>query len=250
MARLSKAQHHLILVSVAALFCIERVSACPSFEKDYYPVKPQTSNAPYMLNVTDEDGRSVYNMYEGPLYGPGQMTYTISLNGTPNGNTTETFVGFIINVYNEFEDEESGQFVKPPPEGASVTRCHYRGKSHFERSYSSDYIVLNEVVQNSTGSMEWTSFQIKWTSPSKYPAGKITIRASVVKEHGVYWDGITLTLNYLCAMPGCYLPGGCPYGLAKSKFGCTLCECAGAASITVPFSGLLLILLTIWHNLM
>ena len=76
MARLSKAQHHLILVSVAALFCIERVSACPSFEKDYYPVKPQTSNAPYMLNVTDEDGRSVYNMYERPHYGPGQMTYT------------------------------------------------------------------------------------------------------------------------------------------------------------------------------
>ena len=34
----------------------------------------------------------------------------------------------------------------------------------------------NEVVQNSTSSMEWTSFQIKWKSPSKYPAGKIVIR--------------------------------------------------------------------------
>ena len=67
---------------------------------------------------------------------------SVSLNGSPNGNTTETFVGFIINVYNEFEDEESGQFVKPPPEGAFVTGCHYSGKSDFERSSSSDYIIL------------------------------------------------------------------------------------------------------------
>ena len=59
---------------------------------------------------------------------------SVSLNGTPNGNTTETFVGFIINVYNELEDEESGQFVKPPPEGTSVTECHYLGRSYFVRS--------------------------------------------------------------------------------------------------------------------
>ncbi|XP_068702513.1 uncharacterized protein [Montipora foliosa] len=235
-----KARYHLILQSVAAFLFIQHASTeirleCPSFERVFHPVKPQTSNAPYMLNVSDEDGRFDYNTHYGPI----QMTHTISLNGTPNGNTTETFVGFIINVYNEFEDEESGQFVKPPPEGTSVTECHYSARSYF-----------NEVVQNSTSSMEWTSFQIKWKSPRKYPAGKIIIRASVVKEHGVYWDGITLTLHYECPTPRCYLPRGCPYGLAKSKFGCTRCECAGAASISVPFSCLLLILLTIWHNLM
>ena len=28
-------------------------------------------------------------------------------------------------------------------------------------------------------------------------------------------------------MPSCNLPYGCPRGLAKSKFGCTLCKCAG-----------------------
>ena len=76
-----KARYHLIVQSVAAFLCIQHASTevrqeCPSFERDFHPVKPQTSNAPYMLNVTDEDGRSVYNMYYGPLYGPGQMTHT------------------------------------------------------------------------------------------------------------------------------------------------------------------------------
>jgi len=210
-------------------------------ERDWYPsVKPQNSSPPYVLNVTDDEGRSVHEdrFNDGPLYGPGQRTYTISLNGTHTGNGTEKFVGFMIYVYNQFEDEESGHFVKPLPEGVSMTECHLNARSY-----------INEVVQNSTNNQEWSSFQIKWKSPTKYPAGKITLSASVVKEHGVYWDGISLTLNYVCPTPGCYLPGGCPHGLARTKFGCITCECAGAAGLTVQFTSTLLIMLTLFYNL-
>ena len=49
----------------------------------------------------------------------------LSLNGTQTGNNTEKFVGFIIYVHNEFEDEESGHFVKPLPQGVSMTECHF-----------------------------------------------------------------------------------------------------------------------------
>ena len=34
------------------------------------------------------------------------------------------FNGFIIYIYNEFEDEESGHFVKPLPAEASMEECH------------------------------------------------------------------------------------------------------------------------------
>ena len=36
-----------------------------------------------------------------------------------------------------------------------------------------------EYVENSTSSDQWTSLKLKWESPQKYPAGKITIRYSV-----------------------------------------------------------------------
>jgi len=34
-------------------------------------------------------------------------------------------------------------------------------------------------VENSTSSNQWSSLQVNWESPQKYPAGKITIRYSV-----------------------------------------------------------------------
>ncbi|KAJ7371729.1 hypothetical protein OS493_023064 [Desmophyllum pertusum] len=162
----------------------------------------------------------------------------VSLNGTRSGNATEKFIGFMISVYNEFHDEESGEFVKPLPAGVSMKECHFNSTSQ-----------MIEFVENSTNSNQWNSLQIKWKSPKKYPAGKITISASVVKEDGVYWDGITLSLNYVCAVPGCNIPGGCDHGLAKTKFGCETCECAGAASLTVRFTSLLLIAFTLFCNL-
>lgn len=49
--------------------------------KDWFPsdVKPQTSKAPYVLDVIRPDGKSVFDdMYSGePQYGPeGELTYT------------------------------------------------------------------------------------------------------------------------------------------------------------------------------
>ena len=44
----------------------------------------------------------------------------VFLNGTHSDNVTEMFTGFMIYVYNEFEDEESGHFVKPLPAGVSM----------------------------------------------------------------------------------------------------------------------------------
>jgi len=210
--------------------------------KDWFPsdVKPQTSKPPYVLDVISPDGKSVLeDMYRGePRYGPEQeLTYTIFLNGTHSDNVTEMFTGFMIYVYNEFEDEESGHFVKPLPAGVSMEECHF--------NQTSQWI---EYVENST-STNRSSLQVKWKSPKKYPAGKITISASVVKEQGVYWEGITLTLNHLCPLPGCTDVEDCPHGLAKTKFGCQTCECAGAGSNTVGFISLLVIVFTLLSNL-
>lgn len=210
--------------------------------KDWFPsdVKPQTSKAPYVLDVIRPDGKSVFDdMYSGePQYGPeGELTYTIFLNGTNSDNVTETFTGFIIYIYNEFEDEESGHFVKPLPAGVSMKDCHFNGTSQGI-----------EYVENST-STNRSSLEVKWKSPKKYPAGKITISASVVQDHGVYWEGITLTLNYLCPIAGCAPADDCPHGFAKTKFGCQTCECAGATSITVGFTGLLVIAFALLSNL-
>ena len=49
----------------------------------------------------------------------------VILNGTQSDNVTEMFTGFIIYIYNEFEDEESGHFVKPLPAGVSMEECHF-----------------------------------------------------------------------------------------------------------------------------
>ena len=58
----------------------EVIIPCPSMKWDWYRgVKPQNSSAPYVLNVTDQNGRSVHeDLYLGwpALYGPGQETYT------------------------------------------------------------------------------------------------------------------------------------------------------------------------------
>ena len=43
------------------------------------------------------------------------------------------------------------------------------------------------MVQNSTNNQEWSSFQIKWKSPTKYPAGKITIRF-ISKFSDIFFD--------------------------------------------------------------
>ena len=41
------------------------------------------------------------------------------------------FTGFIIYIYNEFEDEESGHFVKPLPAGVSMEQCHFNQTSQW-----------------------------------------------------------------------------------------------------------------------
>ena len=56
---------------------------------------------------------------------------TVWLNGTWTGNETEKFVGFMIYVDNEFEDEESGHFVTPLPQGVSMTECHLDARSQY-----------------------------------------------------------------------------------------------------------------------
>ena len=54
------------------------------------------------------------------------MFHLVFLNGTNSDNVTETFTGFIIYIYNEFEDEESGHFVKPLPAGVSMKECNFK----------------------------------------------------------------------------------------------------------------------------
>ena len=74
----------LPLVCIIAIFHIDQVKAevrllC-GMVKDWFPSgsKPQNSQPPYLLNMTDSEGRSVYDdLYMGePHYGPGQRTYT------------------------------------------------------------------------------------------------------------------------------------------------------------------------------
>ncbi|KAL9971701.1 hypothetical protein ACROYT_G017902 [Oculina patagonica] len=102
------------------------------YVKDWFPssVKPQSSKPPYVLDVIGPDGKSVTYRNESH-YGPGQQTYTITLNGTVSGNATEKFTGFMIYVYNEFEDEDSGYFVKPLPAGVSMKECHFNMTSQW-----------------------------------------------------------------------------------------------------------------------
>lgn len=78
MARLPEAPRYLVLVLVAA-YCIHYSSSeiripCPSIRRDYYPIKPQNSPAPYFLNIT-EDGGAIFGDMRGLHYGPSQ-TYT------------------------------------------------------------------------------------------------------------------------------------------------------------------------------
>ena len=74
----------LPMVYIIAIFHIDQVKTevrlpC-GMVKDWFPsgTKPQNSQPPYLLNITDPDGRSVYDdLYMGePHYGPGQTTYT------------------------------------------------------------------------------------------------------------------------------------------------------------------------------
>ena len=53
------------------------------------------------------------------------MFHLVFLNGTQSDDVTEMFTGFIIYIHNEFEDEESGHFVKPLPAGVSMEKCHF-----------------------------------------------------------------------------------------------------------------------------
>lgn len=229
----------LPLVCITTLFHFELVKAdvrvpC-GMVKDWFSsgTKPQSSQPPYMLNVTDPDG----NMDE-PYYASRQKPYTISLNGTRSGDITQNFTGFMLYAYNEFDDEDSGDFLPPLPAGVSKRACHFKG--------TAQYI---EVLENSTNSMQWNSIQIKWKSPEKSISGKITFSASVVKEDGVFWDGPSVTLNHMCPMPSCNLPKGCPNGLARNKYGCINCECAGASSVTVGFLSLVVIIFSAVNNL-
>ena len=84
MSRLLEPWGYVILLWSLDVLSIEQATAgvvysCPSMKRDWYRgVKPQNSSPPYVLNVTDQNGRSVHeDQYRGrPLYGPGQETYT------------------------------------------------------------------------------------------------------------------------------------------------------------------------------
>ena len=39
-------------------------------------------------------------------------------------------MGFIINIYNDFTDEPSGDFVTPLPQGVKEEECHYEARSY------------------------------------------------------------------------------------------------------------------------
>ena len=58
------------------------------------------------------------------------LLFKVSLSGKQTGNDTEKFVGFIINIYNDFTDEPSGDFVTPLPQGVKEEECHYEGRSY------------------------------------------------------------------------------------------------------------------------
>ena len=85
MSRVSETWRCLpLLIWALAALQIQQATAdvrilCPSVKRDFYPgIEPQNSSAPYVLNVTDEDGRSVHEVgFNGPFYGPGfELTYT------------------------------------------------------------------------------------------------------------------------------------------------------------------------------
>jgi len=40
-------------------------------------------------------------------------------------------------------------------------------------------------------------------------------------------NGQFVSFSDVCAIPGCNIPNDCPDGLAKNKYGCEICECAG-----------------------
>ena len=48
---------------------------------------------------------------------------TVRLSGLMSGNSTASFIGFLITAKNEFEDEENGQFIAPLPAGVSRMEC-------------------------------------------------------------------------------------------------------------------------------
>lgn len=199
--------------------------SCGNFMQDWYPsVQPQSSVAPYAVNVSGENGNFNQWSWRSPTYGS-KSVQTVRLSGLMSGNDTEEFIGFLVTAKNEFDDEENGNFIAPFPDGASRMEC---------KNQTSQLI---EVVKNSTSGNEWTSIDLKWRAPEKHPAGKITISASVMKEHGVYWEGISVTLGYHCAGPRC--GNHCPNGYAKTKFGCTTCTCAGAQETAGSILGLL-----------
>ena len=58
------------------------------------------------------------------------LLFKVSLSGKQTGNDTEKFVGFIINIYNDFTDEPSGDFVTPLPQGVKEEECHYEARSY------------------------------------------------------------------------------------------------------------------------
>lgn len=210
--------------------------SCGNFMKDWYPnVEPQSSVPPYALNVSDEGDKFDMYSWRHPTYGP-KTVQTVRLSGLMSGNSTEKFIGFFITARNEFNDEENGHFISPLPNGTSRMEC---------KNSQSQMI---EIANNSTSGLEWTRIDIKWQAPEKHPAGKITISASVLKEHGVFWEGISVTLGYICSGPLC--ANHCPNGYAETKFGCTTCICAGVQAISGSLLGPFLAVLSLSFHFM
>ena len=55
----------------------------------------------------------------------------VTLNGTRSGNMTQNFTGFMLYAYNEFDDEDSGDFLSPLPAGVSKRECLFNDTGQF-----------------------------------------------------------------------------------------------------------------------
>ena len=59
----------LVLCAFQQVLCDNASASCGNFTQDWYPsVKPQSSAAPYVLNVSDENGEFSLQSWRYPSY--------------------------------------------------------------------------------------------------------------------------------------------------------------------------------------
>ena len=60
----------LVLCALQHVHCDNAAASCGNFMKDWYPsIQPQSSDAPYMLNVSDANGNFSQWSWRFPTYG-------------------------------------------------------------------------------------------------------------------------------------------------------------------------------------